>query len=129
MQNMSILDKRFLKDITNHVPEMTEFREYYAYLESPDIERVLNATVLCHDVEYDTNEDLACLVMFLYEEKYIVLHIFMATSSECGYNGHESYRNIVLDALDKAYVTTNREEAIQYYKKQLLDVRPNWSPI
>ncbi len=54
---MSILDKDFLQNITNEVKKINSFTDYKKYLKS-DVQKILNAELLSHIVDYNSNEDL-----------------------------------------------------------------------
>jgi hypothetical protein len=108
---MSIFDKSFLKDITNKIKQINSWNEYDAYLKT-DIQQILNAQLLSHIVDYDSGENKTCFLLYKYEDKYIFLHIFTGTCSNCIFL---SYNEMIENALEKSYVSTNLEEIEHYY--------------
>lgn len=116
---MSVLNREFLKFIARPLEKpLTTFRDYDAYLRSSRIHRLLDAELLSHIVDYDSNEDASCFLMYKYEDKYILIHIFVGTCSGCG-AGRGSFEDVILVALDKAYVSTHLQEVEAYYLRKL----------
>lgn len=132
----TILDKQFLKNITNLPTVLNTHDEYMKYLKS-DVAQLLDATLLSHIVE-NGGSDKSAFLLYRYEDKYIFIAIQMGTCSGC-LNCKDTYDNLVIDALDKCYITTDLQSVEKYYMSQLaydseirLDVKnlyylhPNW---
>lgn len=109
---MSVLDKSFLKNILNPVKEIDTYDEYENYLNT-EITQILNAKLLYHSVGPDNDCDRECFLVYKYEDKYIVINIFMGTCSAC--NSQMSYRDTILDAVERCYVSTNFGDVKRYY--------------
>jgi hypothetical protein len=116
---MSILDKRFLENITNEIGKINTYDKYREYLKT-DIQHILRAELLSHIFGEDSEADSACFLLFKYEDKYIFIHIFVGTCSACGcFNHNCDYKPHILDAIQSSYVSTSKEDIEQYYFKCL----------
>lgn len=119
---MSIIDKKFLKLIVNTIPDLYSFEHYDKYLSSTAIQSILlpiHTTLLSHIVDSNNNDDNACFLLYKYDDKFILIHIFNGTCSGCFNNSISNYRDVIIRAIDKAYITTNKNEMEQYYLKCL----------
>lgn len=114
---MTILDKTFLENITNDIQDIYTFDQYKQFLKT-DIQNILRAELISHIFAYNSNEDKACFLLYKYEDKYIFIHIFTGTCSEC-FDSNNYYKTHILNAIRSSYVSTSKEEIEHYYLKCL----------
>ena len=107
--------KKIISSITNTIPQINTYREYERYLKH-DVKTILHANLLSHVIDYNSNEDMCVFLLYQYEDKYIVVDIFIGTCENCiGTNFNE----IIINAIEKAYVSTNFGEIKQYYLSRI----------
>jgi hypothetical protein len=112
---MSILDRSFLKSITNPIPAISDYRLFSNFYRRK-IKHLLNAELLSHIVDENYYADFTCFLLYKYEDKYILIHMFVGTCSECL---TLSYNNIILNAIERAFVSTSIEDIEKYYLNKL----------
>lgn len=110
---MSILNRQFIENIRNTIPVLETYDEYFNYLLNANL---LNTELLSRVNEWNCDEDKECFMLYKYEDKYILIHIFIGTCSMCF---HLPFNTVIDNAIERAYVSTNIEDIKNYYNKYL----------
>lgn len=120
---MSILYRNFIKQITTVVPTINNYDEYENYLKT-GVQKLLQAELLSHIFE-GGGCDITTYLMYKYEDKYILIDIWMGSCEACN-GGSHVYNSIIEKSLETCYVTTNLEDIENYYLKCLNCLESDW---
>lgn len=113
IKSMSILNKSVIEQIVNLPRDLSNFYEYSHYLWH-DVKTLLFAELLSHIYRNET-----AFMLYKYEDKYIFIEIFIGTCSGCKQDSDKTYNQIIEEALEKCYITTNLDEVENYYLKKM----------
>lgn len=119
---MSCLDKGFVYFAINKPPKITRHDDYIKYLKNDAINLLGdNATLLSHIIE-SCGSDTTAFLLYIYKGKYVFFEILMGTCSHRMPKYQNNYDEIVLNAIEKCYITDSKIDMETYYKKRIANI-------
>lgn len=118
---MSILDKKFIYDLINQPPHFSNYDEYSEYLWNNFKCILNNCVMLLHSCGYNRDLDMSAFVLYKYDDKYILIEVFVGTCEGC-FKEEDGlvFNDYINGAIDKCYITTNLDDMKQYFKKRII---------
>jgi hypothetical protein len=122
---MSILDRKFLLDLYVKPPKLSNYNDFISYLKQNSNIILLDAKHLFSHFEGE-GSDREFMGLYEHNSRYIIIQIYCGTCSGCvnKNNSNESFYNELIDVnISRAYVTTNLDEALTYYKQKSIAIQ------
>ncbi len=134
---MSVLDRSFLSTLLVEPPHFPTFDAFETYLRK-SFHQLLSIEPVYQYVESGEGSDNTAFALYDWEHYTIVIELWFGSCSGCHrrFSDHERsveddyYRELIRTSVDRAYVTTDRQAALDYMRKQLtnrdVDTIPEW---
>ncbi len=126
---MSILDRKFILDLYVKPPPIIKYDNFIKYLENNIGNLLTNVCLMFYHFE-GSGFDKTLLILYNYQDKYIVIHVCCGTCSGClkicnNQNDIDLYNSLIDRSIETAYVTTNLNDALKYYKQKSICIEPD----
>ncbi len=122
---MSVLDKKFIYDYLNPIPQFKHYGKFIHYMKHDIKEMFKTAEVLDHKFHASCGEE-SCFIIYKLEHNtityYMHFELYVGSCEGCITCCDNDYNKVIFPAIDRMYVTTNKEDVYQFHEHQINDL-------
>lgn len=119
---MSVLDKKFIYEYLNPIPQFKHYGKFIHYMKHGIKEMFKTAEVLDHKFHVTFGEE-SCFIMYKLEHNtityYMHFELYVGSCEGCIFCCDNNYDKVIYPAIDRMYVTTSKEDVYQFHEKQI----------